>query len=132
MIQHFEGDARQVLPTLPARSVHCCITSPPYYGLRSYLPVDHPAKALEIGHEPTVKQYIENLVGIFRQVARVLMGSGTLWLNMGDSYADKDRARAAGVKDGDLLGLPWRTALALQADGWYLRGDIIWHNDQTS
>jgi DNA modification methylase len=106
--------------------VHCAVTSPPYWGLRSYLPADHPAKPLEIGQERTVQQYIESLVSVFRQVSRVLMERGTLWLNMGDAYADKDSAKAAGVKPGDLVGLPWRVAWALQADGWYLRSDIIW------
>ena len=79
-----------------------------------------------------MQQYIESLVSVFRQVSRVLMERGTLWLNMGDAYADKDSAKAAGVKPGDLVGLPWRVALALQADGWYLRSDIIWSNGQTS
>jgi hypothetical protein len=120
MIEHLEGDCRKVLPTLPAKSVQTCITSPPYWRKRSYLAVDHPAKPLEIGQEPTVQRYIETLVGVFRQVARVLVSKGTLWLNIGDSYADKDSAAAAGVKNGDLLGLPWRLAMALQAEGWLL------------
>ena len=128
MIEHLEGDCRQVLPTLPAKSVHCCVTSPPYWGLRSYLPENHAAKAFEVGQEPTVQQYVENMVAIFRQVSRVLMNNGTAWLNLGDAYADKEfKARAAGVKEGDLIGLPWRVAFALQADGWYLRSDIVWH-----
>lgn len=95
--------------------------------MRSYLPGSHPAKALEIGQERTVREYIENLVGVFRDVARVLLDDGTLWLNLGDSYADPDSAPFAGVKPGDLIGLPWRVALALQTDGWYVRGEIIWH-----
>lgn len=127
MIQHLEGDCRDVLPTLPARSFHCCITSPPYWGLRSYLPDDHPAKAREIGQEATVKKYIDTLVATFRQVSRVLMSEGTLWLNLGDTYADKDSAGIGGLKPTDLIGIPWRVALALQEDGWYLRSDIIWH-----
>lgn len=113
VIQHLEGDCRQVLPTLPARSVQCCCTSPPYWGLRSYLAADDPAKGLEIGQERTVQEYIAALVGVFRQVARVLVADGTVWLDLGDSYADK--ASAAGVKPGDLMGLPWRVALAMQA-----------------
>ena len=125
-VQHLQGDCRQLLPTLPARSVQCIVTSPPYFGLRSYLPHDHAAKAREIGQEATVKEYIQTLVAVFRDVSRVLMDNGTVWLNLGDAYADKDSARAAGVKPGDLMGLPWRTAMALQADGWYLRSDIIW------
>lgn len=127
MIQHLEGDCRDILPTLPGKSVSCCVTSPPYWRQRSYLPDGHPAKHLEVGQEPTVKEYVDTLVGIFREVWRVLLNDGTLWLNLGDTYADKDSARRAGVKAGDLVGLPWRAALALQADGWYLRSDIIWH-----
>jgi len=127
MIQHLEGDCRQVLPTLPASSVNCCVTSPPFWKKRSYLPLDHPSKRLEIGQEPTVRQYIDTLVGVFRQVSRVLVGEGTVWLNLGDSYADKDSAQAAGVKSGDLIGLPWRVAMGLQAEGWLLRSSIIWH-----
>lgn len=126
MIRHLEGDCRHVLPTLKASSFQCVVTSPPYWKKRSYLPDDHSAKGLEIGQEATVKEYIETLVAVFRQVARVLMGNGTLWLNLGDSYADKETATAAGVKNGDLIGLPWRVAMALQAQGWYLRSDTIW------
>jgi DNA modification methylase len=126
MLQHLEGDCRQVLPTLPAKSVHCCVTSPPYYGLRSYLPDDHPAKRWEIGQERTVQEYIDTLVGIFRQVSKILMDRGTLWLNLGDTYAKKC-SEGTGVKPGELIGAPWRVALALQADGWFLRSDIIWN-----
>src|SRR5579863_316717 len=126
MIEHLEGDARQVLPTLPAASANCCVTSPPYWGLRSYLPEGHPAKRLEIGQERSVLHYIENLVAIFRHVSRVLVTNGTLWINLGDTYAKKDLPKA-GVKAGELVGVPWRVAFALQADGWYLRSDIIWH-----
>ena len=100
--------------------------------MRSYLPAGHPAKHLEIGQEPTVQLYIENLVAIFRQIARVLVNDGTAWLNLGDKYAQPHNARAAGVKPGDLMGLPWRVALALQADGWFLRSDVIWNNDHAS
>lgn len=110
MIQHLQGDCRQVLPTLPAKSVNCIVTSPPYWMLRSYLPENHPTKHLEIGREPTVEKYIAALVGVFRQAARVLMNNGTLWLNIGDKYADKDTAAAAGVKSGELIGFRggWR------------------------
>ena len=127
MVEHLEGDCRQVLPTLPAKSVSCVVTSPPYYLMRSYLPNNHPAKHLEIGQERTVQQYIETLVGVFRQVARVLVSDGTLWINIGDKYADKDNAAAAGVKPGNLMGLPWRLAMALQSDGYLLRSSVIWH-----
>ena len=133
MIQHLEGDCREVLPTLPAKSIHCAVTSPPYWGLRSYLPADHPAKSREIGQERTVQQYIDNLVAVFREVSRVLMNDGTLWLNLGDTYAKTSAklARRAGVKPGELIGVPWRVALALQEDGWNLRCDVIWHNSIT-
>jgi DNA modification methylase len=126
MIDHLEGDCRDILPTLTPGSVHTIVTSPPYWAQRSYLPDHHPDKAREIGQERTAHQYIDTLVGIFRQLARVLVSNGTAFLNLGDKYADKTTASAAGVKDGDLLGLPWRVALALQADGWFLRSDIIW------
>ena len=126
VIQHLEGDCRQVLPTLPASSVHSCVTSPPYWGLRSYLAADHPAKVHEIGQEQRVQQYIDTMVGVFRQVWRVLVKDGTAWLNLGDTYAKAPSPRE-GVKKGELVGIPWRVALALQADGWFLRSDIIWH-----
>lgn len=133
MIDHIVGDCRQVLPTLTARSVHCVVSSPPYYGLRSYLTPDDLAKPLEIGQEATVKEYIQTLVAVFREASRVLMNDGTLWVNLGDAYAnDKIKARAAEVKVGDLMGLPWRLAFALQADGWLLRSEIVWANGQTS
>lgn len=128
MIEIHEGDCRTILPTLQAASVQCCVTSPPYFQLRSYLDEQQVAKDQEIGREKTVEEYIGNLVAVFRQVSRVLMNDGTLWLNLGDAYADKKaKARAAGVKVGDLMGLPWRLAMAMQADGWYLRSDIIWN-----
>lgn len=85
MIYH--GDARSVLATLPAKSVQMCVTSPPYFGLRSYLPNGHEDKTREIGAEPTVQEYVGNLVAVFREVWRVLKDDGTLWLNLGDSYA---------------------------------------------
>lgn len=126
-IQHLEGDCRQVLPTLPAKSVHCAVSSPPYWMQRSYLPDGHAAKHLEIGRERTLQQYIDTLAGVFRQVARVLMSNGTLWLNIGDKYADKDNAAAAGVKPGELMGLPWRLVRAMQEEGWYARSEVVWH-----
>lgn len=108
------GDAAALLKTLPARSVQTCVTSPPYYGLRSYLPDDHPDKHLEIGLEGTPDAFVARLVDVFREVRRVLRDTGTLWLNIGDKFADKQ-----------LMLLPARVALALQSDGWYLRSDII-------
>jgi DNA modification methylase len=138
------GDCREILPTLAAGSVHCCVTSPPYWGLRDYGHAD------QIGLEPSLAAHLEQLVLVFREVRRVLRSDGTLWLNLGDSYASlggggaqgKHGARAnrrhtqrglkcrrhlpEGVKPKDLLGMPWRIALALQADGWWLRSDIIW------
>jgi DNA modification methylase len=144
-----EGDSRTVLATLPEASVQCCVTSPPYFGLRDY---GHDG---QIGLEPTPYAYVAELVALFREVRRVLTDDGTLWLNLGDSYAaqggahggrddnqtgvgakrlhiegsgDKAPRRAPdGVKPKDLIGIPWRVAFALQADGWYLRSDIIWH-----
>jgi len=142
------GDCLAVLKELPSDSVNCCVTSPPYWGLRDY------GHAGQIGQEPTPEAFIENLVTVFRQVRRVLRDDGTLWLNLGDSYAGSGKGRNAdgshqeGGKQGtsrgtiegklvkmsapdckpkDLIGIPWRVAFALQADGWYLRQDIIWH-----
>lgn len=130
---------------MPDKSIHCCVTSPPYFGLRDY-GVDG-----QIGLEPTPEEFVQALVGVFREVRRVLRDDGTLWLNLGDSYArspakggsgpgGKNRewygenygqARGAeipeGLKPKDLIGIPWRVAFALQADGWYLRQDIIWN-----
>lgn len=111
------GDCRDLLPTLPAGSVQACVTSPPYLGHRDY-GVDG-----QIGVERSVADYIAALVDVFRLVRDVMADDGTLWLNIGDTYA----ARAdAGVKPKDLVGVPWRVALALQADGWWLRRDIVW------
>ncbi len=140
------GDCREVLVTMPAQSVHCCVTSPPYFGLRDY------GHAGQIGLEATPDAFVAEMVAVFREVRRVLWDDGTLWLNLGDSYAgsgkggnpegskwkgfvgNKDREKAAqpaekqlwGMKPKDLIGIPWRVAFALQADGWYLRQDIIW------
>jgi DNA modification methylase len=139
------GDVRDKLAELPDESVHCCVTSPPYFGLRDYGVVG------QIGLEATPDAYVVELVSVFREVRRVLRSDGTLWLNLGDSYGSggmsnpsskstlgggKDRGAANyslsrrapdGIKPKDLLGIPWRVAFALQADGWWLRSDIIWH-----
>lgn len=138
------GDSRELLPQLPAESVQCCVTSPPYWGLRDY---DHDA---QIGAESSPEKYVSNLVEIFREVQRVLKKDGTLWLNVGDGYArnggtgncgpnakvgntkrliQKRNCKVPdcwGLKDRDLMGLPWRVAFALQADGWILRSKITW------
>lgn len=108
------GDNRETLKQIPAGSVNTCITSPPYWGLRDY---DNKA---QLGQEVTPEQFIQNLVQVFREVRRTLTNDGTLWLNLGDTYWNKQ-----------LTGIPWRTALALQADGWILRSDIIWHKPNT-
>lgn len=133
------GAAAGVLPRLPAEAFRCVVTSPPYWGLRDY------GIAGQIGLEQTLAQYLAGLVGVFREVRRVLRPDGTVWLNLGDGYTSGNRgwrapdrknpARAmsvrpdtpAGLKPKDLIGVPWRLALALQDDGWYLRSDIIWH-----
>lgn len=107
------GDAVATLRSIESGSVHCVVTSPPYYGMRSYLSDGDPLKHLEIGLEGG--EYGAELVGVFREVKRVLRDDGTLWLNIGDSY-----------EDGQLLGLPWLIARCLQSDGWILRQDIIW------
>ena len=136
------GDCRDVLKTLPDASVHCCVTSPPYFGLRNY------GMAEQIGLESTPDAYVAELVAVFREVRRVLRDDGTLWLNLGDSYANDGKwggssggkhvaalhgntgigrsKRSSGLKPKDLLGIPWRVAFALQADGWWLRQDIVW------
>jgi DNA modification methylase len=188
------GDARDVLPTLPAESVHCVVTSPPYWGLRDYgtatwiggdeycshIPdsqprTERPANGLtggkahvdagtvkrgdcgrcgasrvdsQLGLEATPEEYVANLVAVFREVRRVLRDDGTVWLNLGDSYANDTKwggstggkhvsdlhgatgigrqKVSTGLKGKDLVGIPWRVAFALQADGWWLRSDIIW------
>jgi DNA modification methylase len=188
----YQGDALAVLSELPAESVHCVVTSPPYWGLRDYgtavwaggdADCDHKGVPLassssplagytsenvkvrtntvpmgqtcrkcgatridaQLGLEPTPEAYVEAMVGVFREVRRVLRDDGTLWLNMGDSYvangsgqvpqtkdhkgsgfAGPNRDGQTGLKPKDLVGIPWRLAFALQADGWYLRSDIIW------
>ena len=104
------GDVRQRLAELPDCSVQTCVTSPPYWGLRDY---GHDG---QIGLEQTPDEYVAELVDVFREVRRVLADDGTLWLNLGDTYGPRKQ----------LQGTPWRVALALQADGWCLRQDIIW------
>ena len=138
------GDSLEMLRTLPDGAARCCITSPPYWGLRDY------GHAGQIGLERTPDEYVSRIVEVFREVRRVLSDDGTLWLNIGDSYASggmsnpsakstlnggKDRGASAyaisrnteGLKPKNLVGIPWRVAFALQADGWWLRQDIIWH-----
>jgi site-specific DNA-methyltransferase (cytosine-N4-specific) len=133
------GDATEELKAFSTATFRCCITSPPYWGLRDY------GTPGQIGAEPSLKDYIENLRQVFREVHRVLREDGTLWLNIGDAYTSGNRTwRAAdkknparkmgyraptpdGLKSKDLLGIPWRIAFALQDDGWYLRSDVIWH-----
>ncbi len=198
----YAGDCRAVLSTLEPESVHCVVTSPPYWGLRDYGTAtweggeadcdhkpdirprserpnvsgagigkgDYPGQAPkfrdvcgkcgatridnQLGLESTPEQYVENMVAVFREVKRVLRNDGTLWLNLGDSYASgeigrhdavtptengptyrslgaaqgtrQQRPLRSGLKPKDLVGIPWRVAFALQADGWYLRSDIIW------
>lgn len=137
------ADALDGLAQLPDGSVRCCVTSPPYWGLRDY------GITGQLGLESTPQEYVERMVAVFREVRRVLQDDGTLWLNLGDSYAaggrgggmagergEKQRSNAGallgpkepppGLKPKDLVGIPWRVAFALQADGWWLRSDIIW------
>jgi DNA modification methylase len=138
-VQLFHGDVRTVLDQLPEGIAQTCVTSPPYWGLRDY------GVAGQIGLEPTFDEFLEGMVDVFRAVRRVLAVDGTVWVNMGDSYAqdgkwggasssrNADRAGAyprgrktSGLKPKDLVGQPWRLAFALQEDGWYLRSDIVW------
>jgi site-specific DNA-methyltransferase (adenine-specific) len=169
--QILNGDCIEMMKTLPDKSVNCCVTSPPYFGLRDY---GHEG---QIGLEETPDAYVAKLVAVFREVKRLLRDDGTLWLNLGDSYAAQRggtempaetiaggkggksqdleayrgrgfspktitgqesaesrtnpvahrNCRSFGLKHKDLIGIPWRVAFALQADGWYLRQDIIWH-----
>lgn len=138
------GDSLELLPKLSSESIQSCVTSPPYWGLRDY---DHSA---QIGSESSPVEYVENLVKIFREVRRTLRDDGTLWLNIGDGYARNGgvgkhgpNARVGntkkqiqkrnckvpdcwGLKDRDLLGMPWRVAFALQGDGWILRSKVTW------
>lgn len=141
-IEILQGDCRDVLGSLPDGSINCCVTSPPYFGLRDY------GVEGQLGLEPTPDEFVAAMVEVFREVRRVLRDDGTLWLNLGDSYA-RNPAKGttgtpngrnlekmgysggagvpSGLKEKDLIGIPWRVAFALQADGWYLRQDIIWH-----
>jgi DNA modification methylase len=144
------GDCRERLSELPDASVHCCVTSPPYFGLRDY------GVEGQMGLAPTPDEFVAGMVEVFREVRRILRDDGTLWLNIGDSYNNRtrargsshqpglngivddswaDRAEAGGIrmsindgdmKEKDLIGIPWLLAFALRADGWYLRQDIIW------
>lgn len=134
-----QGDAQHILSRLPKESIQCVVTSPPYWGLRDY----HIEG--QIGLEETLPQFINRLVTIFREIHRLLKPTGTVWLNIGDGYTSGNRgwrapdkknpARAMstrpntpeGLKPKDLLGVPWRLALALQQDGWFLRSDIVWN-----
>lgn len=143
------SDCVEGLKGLPDKSVNCCVTSPPYFGLRDY------GHAGQIGLEKTPELYVAKMVEVFEEVRRVLKDDGTLWLNLGDSYAASAKNRTekqslekstleggrdtqlkalcqpdkvvSGLKPKDLIGIPWRVAFALQAAGWYLRQDIIWH-----
>lgn len=118
MTQIIFGDALEQLKAIPDNSVHCCVTSPPYYALRDY------GVSGQIGLEKSPDEYIKRLVDVFHEVWRVLRDDGTLWLNIGDSYADH---KMGNIKSKDLIGIPWILAFALRADGWYLRQDIIWY-----
>lgn len=113
----YQGNCLEVLKTFEDNCINCCITSPPYYGLRDY-GVDG-----QIGNEDTPEDYVNNLVEIFDEVKRVLREDGALWLNLGDGWANK---RIGEIKQKDLIGVPWMVAFALRESGWYLRQDIIW------
>lgn len=113
----YQGNCLEVLKTFEDNCINCCITSPPYYGLRDY-GVDG-----QIGNEDTPEDYVNNLVEIFDEVKRVLREDGALWLNLGDGWANK---RIGEIKQKDLIGIPWMVAFALRESGWYLRQDIIW------
>lgn len=129
------GDALEQLRTLEPESVHTCVTSPPYYNLRDY------GAAGQIGMEDHPEEYLDKLVDVFREVRRVLRPDGTLWVNIGDSYATRSGVQPptntrnahghtakhppGGYKYKDLMGIPWLLAFALRADGWYLRQDLI-------
>lgn len=115
------GNCIDVLKQFPDNSINCCVTSPPYYGLRDY-GVDG-----QIGNENTLKDYVNNLVKVFDEVKRVLKDDGTLWINIGDCWANGNLSKYNGlVKQKELIGIPWIVAFALSEAGWYLRQDIIW------
>jgi DNA modification methylase len=146
----FTGDALNILNSLPGETVQTCVTSPPYFGLRDY------GVKGQMGLEDTPEAYVQKMVQLFREIRRLLRTDGTLWLNLGDSYAGSGKGACGdgivrlghkskkqktsngthqgifakphtGLKPKDLIGIPWRVAFALQTDGWYLRQDIIWH-----
>lgn len=144
--QIYNAECLTWLQSLPDKSINCCVTSPPYYGLRDY------GNEAQIGLEKTPEEYIEKLVNVFHEVYRVLKNDGTLWVNIGDSYAGSMKGAArfpdnamnykqgtnrgtlgkatlvkqcTGCKNKDLIGIPWMLAFALRADGWYLRQDIF-------
>jgi DNA modification methylase len=141
----YTGDNRTILKTFEDKSVNCIVTSPPYYGLRDY------GNEAQIGLEETPEAYISTMVDVFTECKRVLKDNGTLWLNIGDSYAantgyqveqsirggndfvnagqnnGKSVKPPKGLKPKDLIGIPWLLAFALRSSGWYLRQDIIWH-----
>lgn len=136
------GTIFEQIKLIPDNSIHCCVTSPPYFGLRNYQVEG------QVGLEQTPDEYVAKIVEVFREVRRVLRNDGTLWLNLGDSYAsawacsrrnvigngslekgkreDRPNRLVGGLKEKDLIGIPWMVAFALRADGWYLRQDIIW------
>jgi DNA modification methylase len=138
-----QGDALEVLRGMESESVNCCVTSPPYFGLRNY------GYDGQIGLEDTPEEFVSKLVAVFREVLRVLRADGTCWINIGDSYAsawpcsrrnkigsgslpdgklqNRPPRLGVGLKEKDLIGVPWMLAFALRADGWYLRQDIIWN-----
>lgn len=143
-VRVINGDCREVLKTLEPGSAHCCVTSPPYFGLRDY------GVEGQIGLEATPAAFVDELVNVFREVRRVLVDDGTVWLNLGDTYYSgngqpkgsdpKSPARnfsrrfyrwqdrpGMGLPKKSLVGIPWKVALALQKDGWVLRSEIIWH-----
>jgi DNA modification methylase len=139
----YNEDCLEGMKRIPSGSIQCCVTSPPYYGLRDY------GVSGQLGLEKSPDEYVAKLVAVFHEVRRALRSDGTLWLNLGDSYAmstkgssgkgaiqrgnrgtllaDRRWSVPSGLKPKDLIGIPWRVAFALQADGWYLRQDIIWH-----
>lgn len=159
-VRFLVGDVRETLAQVPDGSVQCVVTSPPYFNLRSYLATGHTDKALEFGTEATPDEYIDNLVGVFCDVRRVLREDGVVFLNLGDSYAgggkggnppgskwagfigSAARQKAAmpagaqaklwGMKPKDRLMIPARVALALQSDGWWIRDEIVWHKPRTT
>ena len=143
------GDALDLARRIPDNSIDCIVTSPPYWGLRSYLSDDDPDKALEMGAEPTLGEYVERLIALFSELRRALKPEGVCWLNLGDSYANDGKwggssggkhtkalhgstgvgrgKVVSGLKPKDLCLVPYRVAIALQADGWWVRDNIVWH-----